>query len=183
MINEHQYNEMYKYSTENNDAFWAEHGKIIDWIKPYTKIKDYKFSTKDTYIKWYYDGTLNASYNCIDRHIKNGKGQKTAFIWEGNEPNTHKIITYNQLHDEVARLANALKEMGVKKGDRVTIYMSMIPEIAYAMLACVRIGAVHSVIFGGFSAESIAKRLDDCVSEFIITVDEGRRGDKIIPLK
>jgi acetyl-CoA synthetase len=174
---------MYERSINDNDNFWREHGKIVDWIKPYTKIKEYKFSSTDTNIKWYYDGTLNACYNCVDRHIKNGKGDQIAIIWESNDPNHHLNITYNNMYEKVCKLANGYKSLGIKKGDKITIYMSMVPEIIYAMLACVRIGAVHNVIFGGFSPESIAKRLENCVSEWIITVDHGLRGAKTFELK
>ena len=156
--------------------------KRITWIKPYTKIKDVKYSKTDVNIKWYYDGTLNASANCIDRHLKKNK-DKVAIIWVGDDPKVQKKITYKQLHYEVSKTANALKGIGVKKGDRVTIYLTMIPELAYTMLACARIGAVHSIIFGGFSSDSIAGRINDCKSDFVITADEGVRGGKNIPLK
>ena len=177
-----QYEKKYKLSIKDNEGFWKKEGKRIDWIKPYSKIKDVKYSKTDVNIKWYYDGTLNASANCIDRHLKNKKN-KNAIIWVGNNPKESKKITYKELHKNVCKAANGLKQLGVKKGDRVTVYLTMIPELAYVMLACARIGAIHSIIFGGFSAESIAGRINDCQSDYIVTADEGLRGDKIIPLK
>ena len=155
-------------------------GKRIAWIKPYSS-KDVKYSKSHVHIKWYYDGTLNASANCIDRHLKNK--DKTAIIWVGDDQKVQKKISYKQLHNEVSKTANALKELGIKKGDRVTIYLTMVPELAYTMLACARIGAIHSIIFGGFSPDSISGRINDCKSDYIITADEGLRGGKIIPLK
>jgi len=181
-VDKGQYEKKYKLSIKDNDAFWKKEGKRIDWIKPYNKIKDVKYSKTDVKIKWYYDGTLNASENCIDRHLKKKKN-KTAIIWVGDDPADSKQISYGELHKNVCKTANGLKELGVKKGDRVTIYLTMIPELAYAMLACARIGAIHSIIFGGFSADSIAGRINDCQSDYIITADEGLRGGKIIPLK
>jgi len=181
-VDEATYAEMYKRSVENPEVFWAEQGKRIDWIKPFSKIKDVSFDAADLHIRWYEDGTLNASANCIDRHLKD-KANDTAIIWEGDDPNDSKTITFQELHDDVCRMANVMKANGVKKGDRVTIYMPMIPEAAYAMLACARIGAVHSVVFGGFSPESLAGRINDCKSTFVITADEGIRGGKPIPLK
>ena len=182
LVNKDKYEKMYLESINNNEEFWDKHGKRVDWIKPYSKIKDVKYSSKEVYIKWYYDGVLNVCDNCVDRHAKQNP-DKTAIIWEGDDPNISKIITYNQLLINVSKTANVLKKIGVKKGDRVTIYLTMIPELAYVMLACARIGAVHSIIFGGFSAESIAGRINDCKSEFIVTADEGIRGNKKIPLK
>jgi len=176
------YEKKYKLSIKDNEGFWRKEGKRIDWIKPYTKIKDVKYSKTDVQIKWFYDGTLNASANCIDRHLESKKN-KTAIIWVGDDPKVSKQISYNELHKNVCKTANGLKELGIKKGDRVTIYLTMIPELAYAMLACARIGAIHSIIFGGFSPDSIAGRINDCQSDYIITADEGIRGDKIIPLK
>ncbi len=176
------YEKKYKLSIKDNDGFWKKEGKRIDWIKPYTKIKDVKYSKNDVKIKWYYDGTLNASANCIDRHLKDKKN-KTAIIWVGDDPKDSKQISYKELHKNVCKAANGLKELGIKKGDRVTIYLTMIPELAYVMLACARIGAIHSIIFGGFSPDSIAGRINDCQSDYIITADEGVRGGKIIPLK
>ena len=181
-IDKNKYEKKYKLSIKDNDGFWKKEGKRIDWIKAYTKIKDVKYSTTDVKIKWYYDGTLNASANCIDRHLKDKKN-KTAIIWVGDDPKDSKEISYKELHRNVCKAANGLKELGIKKGDRVTIYLTMIPELAYVMLACARIGAVHSIIFGGFSPDSIAGRINDCKSDYIITADEGIRGGKIIPLK
>ncbi|MDH3240843.1 MAG: acetate--CoA ligase [Alphaproteobacteria bacterium] len=176
-----KYQEMYARSLEDPEGFWGEHGKRIDWIKPYTQVKDASFEG-DISIRWYYDGTLNASANCIDRHLAT-RGDQTAIIWEGDDPNDDKHITYKELHREVCKFANVLKAQGVKKGDRVTIYMPMIPEAAYAILACARVGAVHSVVFGGFSPDSLAGRITDCESTCVITADEGIRGGRKIPLK
>ena len=181
-VDKKQYEKKYKLSIKDNEGFWKKEGKRIDWIKPYTKIKDVKYSKTDVKIKWYYDGTLNASANCIDRHLKDKKN-KTAIIWVGDDPKDSKSISYKELHKNVCRAANALRDLGIKKGDRVTIYLTMIPELAYVMLACARIGAIHSIIFGGFSPDSIAGRINDCKSDYIITADEGVRGGKIIPLK
>tara|TARA_B100001123_G_scaffold286044_1_gene318858 strand:+ start:971 stop:3013 length:2043 start_codon:yes stop_codon:yes gene_type:complete len=177
-----EYEKKYKLSIKDNEGFWKKEGKRIDWIKPYTKIKDVKYSKTEVKIKWYYDGTLNASANCIDRHLKNKKN-KTAIIWVGDDPKDSKQISYKELHKKVCETANGLKKLGIKKGDRVTIYLTMIPELAFVMLACARIGAIHSIIFGGFSPDSIAGRINDCQSDYIITADEGVRGGKIIPLK
>ena len=177
-----KFQDKYSKSIKNNDEFWRKEGKRITWIKPYKKIKDVKYSTEEVKIKWFYDGTLNASANCIDRHLKDKK-DKTAIIWVGDDPKDSQKISYKQLHEKVSRAANGLKKLGIKKGDRVTIYLTMIPELAILMLACVRIGAVHSIIFGGFSADSISGRVNDCESEYIITADEGVRGGKTIPLK
>ena len=182
LINKTKYQKKYSDSIKNNNEFWKNEGKRITWIKPYKKIKNVKYSKKEVRIKWYEDGTLNASANCIDRHLKNKK-DKTAIIWVGDNPKDTKKISYNQLHREVSKTANGLKRLGIKKGDRVTIYLTMIPELAITMLACARIGAVHSIIFGGFSADSISGRVNDCESEYIITADEGVRGGKTIPLK
>ena len=181
-VDKKQYEKKYKFSIKDNDAFWKKEGKRVEWIKPYKKIKDVKYSKTDVKIKWYYDGTLNASSNCIDRHLKEKKN-KTAIIWVGDDPKDSKQISYRELHQNVCKAANGLKSLGIKKGDRVTIYLTMIPELAYVMLACARIGAVHSVIFGGFSPDSISGRINDCKSDYIITADEGIRGGKIIPLK
>ena len=181
-VNKNDYALLYDKSINKNEEFWKEQGKRIDWIKPFSKIKDVKYSSKDVVIKWYYDGSLNVSYNCIDRHALNTP-DKVAIIWEGDDPKTSKKITYKELLENVCKAANVLKKIGVKKGDRVTIYLTMIPELAYMMLACSRIGAIHSIIFGGFSADSIAGRIQDCKSEYVITADEGIRGGKIIPLK
>ena len=181
-VNEDKYSSMYYNSLQNNDKFWADQAQKVDWIKKFTKIKDIKYSKDDVRIKWFEDGNLNVSYNCIDRHAENNP-DKVAIIWEGDDPNETKKITYKDLLINVSKAANVLKKIGVKKGDRVTIYLTMIPELAYIMLACARIGAVHSIIFGGFSAESIAGRIKDCKSEYVVTADEGVRGGKTIPLK
>ena len=181
-VNDSKYKKKYKMSIKENDKFWAKEGKRITWMKKYTKIKDVKYSKDEVKIKWYYDGTLNASANCIDRHLKKNPS-KTAIIWVGDDPADTKKISYKELHQNVCKAANGLKSLGIQKGDRVTIYLTMIPELAYIMLACARIGAVHSIIFGGFSPDSIATRITDCESEYLITADEGVRGGKIIPLK
>ncbi len=181
-VNQSSYEAKYKESVNNNEKFWADEGKRIHWFKPYTKIKEVIYSTKKVSIKWFYDGTTNVSYNCIDRHLPK-RAKQTAIIFEGDDPKQSKNITYQELSDEVCKLANGLKEIGIKKGDRVTIYMPMVPEGVYAMLACTRIGAIHSVVFGGFSPDSIVNRILDCKSEFVITADEGLRGQKVIPLK
>ncbi len=181
-VNESKYKKKYKLSIKENEKFWSKEGKRISWIKKYTKIKDVKYSKEEVKIKWYYDGTLNASANCIDRHLKKNP-KKTAIIWVGDDPADSKKISYKELHQNVCKAANGLKSIGVQKGDRVTIYLTMIPELAYIMLACARIGAVHSIIFGGFSPDSIATRINDCESNYLITADEGVRGGKIIPLK
>ncbi len=176
------YAKMYEASIDGTEAFWNEHGKRIDWIKPYTEVSDVSYDAKDLHIKWFADGTLNAAANCLDRHLAT-RGDQTAIIWEGDEPDQQKHITYRELHSEVCRFANALKANGAKKGDRITIYMPMIPEAAVAMLACARIGAVHSVVFGGFSPDALAGRIQDCDSNMVITADEGVRGGRPIPLK
>lgn len=181
-VDNSKYQDLYIASIVDPDGFWREQGKRIDWIKPYTKVKNVSYDAKNLFVKWYEDGSLNVSANCIDRHLAK-RGNQTAIIWEGDDPQDSKHITYKQLHEEVCRFSNVLKGQGVKKGDRVTIYMPMIPEAAYAMLACTRIGAVHSVVFGGFSPDSIAGRVLDCSSDFVITADEGLRGGKHIPLK
>ena len=182
LINAQQYEDSYSKSYNKNEEFWKEQGKRIDWITPYTKVKDVSYHQEDFKIKWYYDGELNASVNCIDRHLDT-KSDQTAIIWEGDDPSQSKHISYKQLHEEVCKLANGLKSLGAKKGDRITIYMPMIPEATYAMLACARIGAIHSVVFGGFSPDALAGRISDCKSDIIITADEGIRGNKAIPLK
>ena len=181
-VNKNSYAKKYNHSIKKNDDFWKKEGKRITWIKPYKKIKDVKYSKTDVKIKWFYDGKLNASANCIDRHLKK-YGKKTAIIWVGDDPKNSQEISYRDLHKNVCKAANVLKSIGVKKGDKVTIYLTMIPQLAYVMLACARIGAVHSIIFGGFSADSIATRINNCDSEFLITADEGLRGGKTIPLK
>ena len=182
LVNQSSYKEMYEESVSDNEKFWEKHGKRIDWIKPYSQIKDVTYSKEKVDIKWFYDGTLNVAYNCIDRHLPK-KANDTAIIFEGDDPNVSKNITYQELKDEVCKLANGLKEIGIKKGDRVTIYMPMVPQAVYSMLACARIGAIHSVVFGGFSAESLAGRILDCKSEYVITADQAIRGAKPIPLK
>ncbi len=176
-----KYQQMYERSIGDPEGFWAEHGKRVDWIKPFTKVKDTSFSG-DVHIRWFHDGTLNASANCIDRHLAR-RADQTAIIWEGDDPKESKHITYRELHEQVCRLANVLKKHGVKKGDRVTVYLPMIPEAAYAILACARIGAIHSVVFGGFSPDSLIGRIQDCDSNFVITADEGLRGGRKVPLK
>ncbi|MFP6698325.1 MAG: acetate--CoA ligase [Alphaproteobacteria bacterium] len=177
-----KYLSMYQQSVDDLDGFWREQGKRIDWFKPYTKVKNTTYGPSDVAIKWYEDGTLNAAHNCLDRHLDT-RGDQTAIIWEGDDPADSKTFTYKELHREVCRFANGLKALGAKKGDRVTIYLPMIPEIAVAVLACARIGAIHSVVFGGFSPDALAGRIQDCDSNLIITSDEGMRGGKAIPLK
>ncbi|RWO77944.1 acetate--CoA ligase [Mesorhizobium sp.] len=181
LIDNDTYLKWYADSVKNPDKFWGKHGKRIDWFKPYSKVKNTSFDGKVS-IKWFEDGETNVSWNCIDRHLKK-RGDQTAIIWEGDNPYDDRKITYNELYRHVCRLANVMKKHGVRKGDRVTIYMPMIPEAAYAMLACTRIGAIHSVVFGGFSPDALAGRIVDCESTFVITADEGLRGGKSIPLK
>ncbi|KGM33160.1 acetate--CoA ligase [Inquilinus limosus] len=176
-----QYKAMYERSVSDPEGFWAEHGKRVDWIRPFTKVKDTSY-TGDVHIRWFADGTLNAATNCIDRHLAK-RADQTAIIWEGDDPKDSRHITYRELHEQVCRLANVLKARGVKKGDRVTIYLPMIPEAAYALLACARIGAVHSVVFGGFSPDSLKDRILDCGSTVLITADEGLRGGRAVALK
>jgi acetyl-CoA synthetase len=177
-----KYLDLYKASVADPIAFWREQGKRLDWVKPYTKVKSVSFDAKNLHVRWYEDGALNVSANCIDRHLAK-RANQTAIVWEGDDPKDSKHITYKQLHEEVCRFANVLKANGVKQGDRVTIYLPMIPEAAYAMLACARIGAIHSVVFGGFSPDSLAGRILDCASHVVITADEGLRGGKAVPLK
>jgi len=177
-----KYAEMYKRSIDDPEGFWAEHGKRVDWIKPFTKVKNVSYDKDNLSIKWFEDGTLNVSANCIDRHLKD-KASQVAIVWEGDDPKDDKKITYQELHDETCRLANAMKARGVRKGDRVCIYMPMVPEAAYAMLACARIGAVHSIVSGGFSPDSLAQRIDDSKCRLVITADEGLRGGRKVPLK
>ena len=181
-VDNDKYHSMYDASINNNEAFWAEHGKRIDWIKPYTKVENVSYDADNLSIKWYEDGTLNAAANCLDRHLAE-RGDQVAIIFEGDEPTDSRNITYRELHEEVSKFANVLKARGVKKGDRVTIYMPMIPEAAVAMLAVARIGAIHSVVFGGFSPDALAGRIQDCDSSCVITADEGVRGGRAIPLK
>jgi acetyl-CoA synthetase len=178
---EAKYQTMYRRSIEDPEGFWAEQAKRLDWIQPPTRIRDVDFKD-NARIRWFEDGMLNISANCIDRHLST-RGNQTAILWEGDDPKVDRKITYRELHQQVCKLANVLKELGVKKGDRVTIYMPMIPETAYAMLACARIGAIHSVVFGGFSPDSLADRINDCDSKLVITADGGLRGGRNIPLK
>ena len=177
LVDDAKYQQMYAASIDDPEQFWGDHGKRLDWMRPYSKVKNTHYGKDEVSIKWYEDGTLNASVNCIDRHLQK-RGDQVAIIWEGDEPSDDAKITYRQLHEEVCRFANVLKARHVKKGDRVTIYMPMIPEATYAMLACARIGAVHSVVFGGFSPDALAGRILDCESTCIITADEGVRGGK-----
>jgi acetyl-CoA synthetase len=181
-VDDAKYKEMYDRSIKDPNGFWAEQAKRIDWIKPFSKVKNTSYDPHNVSIKWFEDGTLNVSYNCVDRHLAK-RGDQTALLWEGDDPKDDKKLTYKQLHAEVCRFANVLKARGVKKGDRVTIYLPMITETAVAMLACARIGAIHSVVFGGFSPDSLAGRIDDCKSDVVITADEGVRGGRKIPLK
>jgi acetyl-CoA synthetase len=182
LIDEQGYAKMYERSIEDNAAFWAEQAARIDWIRPFTKVKDVSFARDDVHVRWFYDGTLNVCYNCIDRHLDT-KGDDVAIIWESDDPTRDLHITYRELFERVCRFANCLKALGAKRGDRVTIYMPMIPETAIAMLACARIGAIHSVVFGGFSPDALAGRVKDCESTLIVTTDESVRGGKMIPLK
>ncbi len=181
-LNAARYQEMYAASIADPEAFWGEHGKRLDWIKPYTQVKDVSWDKDDLHIQWYYDGVLNVTANCIDRHLST-RANKPALIWEGDDPSDSKTVTFAQLHKAVCQFGNVLTQLGVEKGDRVTIYMPMVLEATYAMLACARIGAVHSVVFGGFSPEALAGRIIDCDSKFLITADEGVRGGRKIPLK
>ena len=182
LIDNAGYEAMYADSIADPDAFWAEHGKRIDWITPYSQVSDVSYNAKDLHIRWFADGTLNAAANCLDRHLAT-RGSQTAIIWEGDDPADSRHISYAELHEEVCKFANVLKAEGAKKGDRITIYMPMIPEATVAMLACARIGAVHSVVFGGFSPDALAGRIQDCESNMVITADEGLRGGKPVPLK
>ena len=179
---EARYRAWYARSIEDPEGFWGEHGRRIDWTRPYTKVKDVSYAADDLHIRWFEDGTLNACVNCVDRHLA-AHGARTALVWEGDDPAEESTLTYRALHAAVCRFANALRALGAKKGDRITIYLPMIPEAAIAMLACARIGAVHSVVFGGFSPESLADRIRDCDSSLLVTADEGRRGGRTIPLK
>ncbi|MGZ9020940.1 MAG: acetate--CoA ligase [Rhodoplanes sp.] len=181
-IDDAKYKQMYEHSINDPNGFWGEHAKRIDWFKPFTKVKNTSFDTHKVSIKWFEDGTTNVAHNCLDRHLAE-RGDQTAIIWEGDDPKDDKTITYRELHAQVCRFANVLKARGVKKGDRVTIYLPMIPEVAVAMLACARIGAVHSVVFGGFSPDSLAGRIEDARSTVVITADEGIRGGRKVPLK
>ena len=176
------YQNLYKSSVEDPVVFWRKQAMRLDWIKTFTEIKDVSYDASDLHIRWFGDGELNVAANCLDRHLE-ARGEQTAIIWEGDDPSEEAHITYKELHERVCRLGSALRGLGIKKGDRVTIYMPMIPEAAVAMLACARIGAVHSVVFGGFSPEALRGRIEDCASNVVITADEGLRGSKKIPLK
>ena len=176
------YAKMYAESVRDPEGFWRRVGGRLDWIAPFSKVKDVSFAADDLHIRWFYDGKLNLSANCLDRHLKT-RGDKTAILWEGDDPNESRAISYRELHAQVCRAANLLKHLGVQKGDRVTIYLPMIPEAAISMLACARIGAIHSVVFGGFSPDSLAGRIADCASKVVITADEGLRGGKKVALK
>ena len=181
-VDEAKYDAMYRQSIEDPEAFWAEQAKRLDWIKFPTKIKNTSFAPGNVDIRWYEDGVLNVSANCLDRHLAS-RGDQTAIIWEGDDPNADENITYRDLYERVCRFANGLRAQGVKKGDVVTLYMSMIPEAAVAMLACTRVGAVHSIVFGGFSPDALAVRVEESGSKVIITADEGRRGGRAVALK
>ncbi|HSM69196.1 MAG TPA: acetate--CoA ligase [Xanthomonadales bacterium] len=181
-VNADQYRELYRQSLEDNEGFWASQARRINWIKPFSRVKDVSFDQSDLHIRWFEDGTLNACYNCVDRHL-DARGDQTAIIWEGDDPARDEHITYRQLHQRVCRMANVLKDLGAARGDRITIYMPMIPEAVIAMLACARIGAIHSVVFGGFSPDALAGRIIDCESNILITADEGIRGGRQVPLK
>jgi acetyl-CoA synthetase len=182
LIDNEQYETMYKRSIDDSEGFWAEQGQRIDWIQPFTQVRDVSFDEHNVDINWYKDGTLNASANCLDRHLE-ARGDQTAIIWEGDEPTDDRHITYKELHSEVCQFANVLKTQGVRKGDVVCIYMPMVPQAVMAMLACARIGAIHSVVFGGFSPDALAGRIDDSNVKVVITADEGVRGGKAVPLK
>ncbi len=181
-VNKDQAEDMYKASIDDPEVFWAQQGRRLDWMKPYTKVKDVNFDVNDLHIKWFHDGTLNVCHNCVDRHLPE-KAQDVAIIWEGDDPNDDKTLTYSELKEQVSKFANVLKDMGVQKGDVVTLYMPMIVEASLAMLACARIGAIHSVVFGGFSPDALAGRIEGCDSKWVITADEGVRAGKNIPLK
>ena len=182
LVDREGYESMYRESVEDPEAFWGAHGKRIDWIRPYSKVKDVSFGPGDVRVRWFHDGTLNVAANCVDRHAE-ATPDRVAIVWEGDDPAEDRKFTYAELRDEVCRMANVLRSLGVKKGDRVTIYMPMIPEVAFAMLACARLGAVHSVVFGGFSPEALAGRIEDCGSAVVVTADEGLRGSRKVPLK
>ena len=181
-VDDAKYQEMYKRSVDDPAGFWGEHGKRVDWIKPFTKVKNTSYDPHNVSIKWFEDGTLNVAANCIDRHLET-RGDQVAILWEGDDPKDDAKITYRELYEKVCRFSNVLKKLGARKGDRITLYMPMIPEAAYAMLACARIGAVHSIVFGGFSPDSLAGRIQGCDSNIVITADEGLRGGRKVPLK
>ena len=182
LIDNDAYLAMYKQSVDDPEGFWGEQGKRLDWMKPYTKVKNTSYDYHNVSIKWFEDGELNVSANCIDRHLET-RGDQTAIIWEGDDPADDEHITYKQLHERVSKLANAYKELGVSKGDRVILYMPMIPEAAYAMLACARIGAIHSIVFGGFSPDALADRINGSSAKLVVTADQGLRGGRKVPLK
>jgi acetyl-CoA synthetase len=182
LIGADDYERLYREASEDPETFWARQAQRLDWVQPFTTVKDTSFDEADFRIRWFADGVLNVSVNCLDRHLA-ARGDETAIIWEGDDPGESRRVSYHQLHDEVCRLANALKALGVRKGDRVTLYLPMIPAAAAAMLACTRIGAIHSIVFGGFSPDSLAGRIQDCDSRLVITADEGRRGGRTVPLK
>ena len=182
LVDQKQYQKLYRQSVDDNEAFWAEQARMLDWSKPSTKVKDVSFAKDDLHIRWFEDGELNVCVNCVDRHLAD-RAEQTAIIFEGDDPGVSRHISYRELHAEVCKLANALESLGVKEGDRVMLYMPMVPEAAYAMLACARIGAIHSVVFGGFSANALADRIVDCEATAVITADQGKRGSKGIPLK
>ncbi|MFN3170506.1 MAG: acetate--CoA ligase [Hyphomicrobiales bacterium] len=182
LIDNDKYLAMYEASVNDPEAFWGEHGKRLDWIKPYSKVKNTSYDPHNVSIKWFEDGTLNVAANCVDRHIAT-RGDQVAIIWEGDDPSEHLEITYRELGQHVNKMAGVLRNAGVKKGDRVTLYLPMIPEAAYAMLACARLGAVHSIVFGGFSPDSLAQRIEGCSSKVVVTADEGLRGGRKVPLK
>ncbi|HSD70950.1 MAG TPA: acetate--CoA ligase [Woeseiaceae bacterium] len=181
-INSDRYADMYRQSLQDSEGFWAGQAARIDWVKPFSKVRDVSFARDDVHVRWYYDGTLNVCYNCVDRHLAK-RADEVAILWESDDPSRDSRITYRELHARVCRFANVLKKLGAGKGDRITIYMPMIPETAVAMLACARIGAIHSVVFGGFSPDALAGRIEDCASTIVVTTDEGVRGGKVIPLK
>ncbi|MEM7277321.1 MAG: AMP-binding protein, partial [Pseudomonadota bacterium] len=182
LISEDDYFTQYQRSVDDNEAYWAEQAQCVDWIKPFSIVKDVSFARNDLHVRWFEDGVLNVSANCLDRHLAE-RGDQAAIIWEGDDPSRDETISYRELHRRVCRFANVLKSIGAKKGDRITLYMPMIPEAAIAMLACTRIGAVHSVVFGGFSPDALAGRIIDCESTVVVTADEGLRGGKAVPLK
>ncbi len=182
LINAQQYYDEYQLSLQDPDKFWGEKGKVVDWMKPYTRVKNTSFDPGHVSIRWFEDGTLNLSANCLDRHLKD-RGDQVAIIWEGDDPSQSKNITYRELHHDVCKFANVLKQQGIKKGDVIAIYMPMVPEAAVAMLACARIGAIHTVIFAGFSPEAVSGRVIDCGAKLVITADEGLRAGRSIPLK
>ncbi len=182
LINNEKYLQMYQHSVDDPEGFWGEQGRRLDWIKPYTQVKDVSFEPSDVHIRWFHDGTLNVSANCLDRHLAT-RGDQTALLWEGDDPNVTKAITYRELHAQVCKFANVLKGLGVRKGDRVALYLPMILELPVTMLACARIGAIHSIVFGGFSPDSLSGRIQDCDAKVVVTSDEGLRGGRPVPLK